>query len=242
MSIALTSLGLAMAAGALTTLSPCVFPILPLVVGGAMQSNRYAPVAMGAGMVVSFAVMGTLLGAFGDALGFDASNVRVFGALTLIGFGIVMLVPALNSRFNLLMSPIAASANNASARLNAASLLGAFALGGLLGLIWSPCSGPLLASALTLVASEGGAASGGIILGLFGLGAAIPLVCIAYASRAGFSRSKAWVLRHISMLKQGFAILMIVLGIAILTGLDKRLEALVTQALPDAWVGAVTRF
>jgi len=241
-SIALTSLGLAIAAGALTTLSPCVFPILPLVVGGAMQSNRLAPVAMGAGMVLSFAVMGTLLGAFGDALGLDAGAVRVFGALMLIGFGIVMLVPALNARFNLLMSPIAAGANDASARLDTASLLGAFALGGLLGLIWSPCSGPLLASALTLVASEGGAVSGGLILGLFGLGAATPLVCIAYASRAGFSRSRDWVLRRIHTLKQGFAILMIVLGVAILSGLDKRLEAVVTQVLPEAWVEAITRF
>lgn len=242
MSIALTSLGLSIAAGALTTLSPCVFPILPLVVGSAMQSNRLAPVAMGSGMVVSFAVMGTLLGAFGDVLGLDADKVRVFGALMLIAFGVVMLVPALNTRFLQAMSPIAAGANQASSRFDAASLLGAFAVGALLGLIWSPCSGPLLASALTLVASEGGALRGGIILGFFGMGAALPLVSIAYASRAGFTRSRDWVLRRIHLLKQGFAILMIVLGVAILTGLDKRLEAVITQALPDAWVTAITRF
>ncbi|MBP9117449.1 MAG: cytochrome c biogenesis protein CcdA, partial [Methyloversatilis sp.] len=63
--------GLALAAGSLTTLSPCVFPILPLVVGGAVQANRLAPVAMGLGMVASFALLGVLVGVLGDALGLD---------------------------------------------------------------------------------------------------------------------------------------------------------------------------
>lgn len=238
MSIALSlpQLGLSLAAGSLTTLSPCVFPLLPLVLGSALQGNRFAPLAMGLGMTVSFAGIGMALGALGPALGIDADTVRTVGASMLIAFALVMLVPALGERFTRWMLPIASTANAASARLDGGSLFGALALGSVLGLVWSPCSGPLLGSALTLVASEGGVARGGIVLGIFGLGAAVPLVAVAYASRSGFSRVRDWVLARIERVRHGFALLLGFMGIAILTGGDKWLEAQVLQWLPDAWV------
>jgi cytochrome c biogenesis protein CcdA len=242
MSIGITQLGLSVAAGGLTTLSPCVFPILPLVVGGAMAGNRLAPLAIGAGMVASFALMGVLVGALGGALGIDSDSIRVAGAVLLIAFGIVMLVPGLNNRFTQLMTPLAGYANQASSRVEGSSLAGAFALGALLGMVWSPCSGPLLASALTLVATQGNAADGALILGLFGLGAAVPLMAIAYATHVGFARSRDWVLARIGKLKQGFAWLILLVGIAILFGGDKWLEAQITQRLPDAWLSITTRF
>lgn len=238
MSIALSlpQLGLSLAAGSLTTLSPCVFPLLPLVLGSALQVSRFAPVAMGVGMTASFAGIGMVLGALGPALGIDADTVRTAGAAMLIAFALVMLVPALGDRFTQWMLPIASAANAASAKLDGGSLLGALALGSVLGLVWSPCSGPLLGSALTLVASEGGVARGGIVLGIFGVGAAIPLVAVAYASRSGFSRVRDWVLLRIESVRYGFAFLLGAMGVAILTGGDKWLEARVLQWLPDAWV------
>ncbi|MCZ8253287.1 MAG: cytochrome c biogenesis CcdA family protein [Hylemonella sp.] len=240
--ITLSHLGLSMVAGSLTTLSPCVFPLLPLVLGGAVQSNPLAPLAMGAGMTASFAGIGLLLGALGPALGVDADSVRTLGAAMLIAFGLVMLVPVLNERFTQAVMPIASSAQAASSRLNAGSLLGALALGGLLGLVWSPCSGPLLASAMTLVASEGGAGRGAFILGLFGLGAAVPLMVAAYASRSGFVRARGWVLTHAETLKKVFGGLIVAAGVAILTGADKWLEAQVLDVLPDSWVRLTTLF
>jgi cytochrome c biogenesis protein CcdA len=234
--ITLTQAGLSLGAGSLTTLSPCVFPLLPLVLGGAVQSNRLAPVALGLGMAGSFAAVGLLLGAAGPALGIDGDVVRVAGACLLIAFAIVMLVPRLSERFTEWMLPIASTANAASSRLSGGSLGSAFLLGGVLGLVWSPCSGPLLASALTLVASEGGALRGASILGLFGVGAAIPLVAVAYASRSGFNRARGWVLGHIDGIKKGFAALLGLMGVAILTGADKWLEARVTAWLPESWI------
>jgi cytochrome c-type biogenesis protein len=238
MSIALSvpQVGLSLLAGSLTTLSPCVFPLLPLVLGGAMQGNRLAPVAMGVGMTGSFALIGMLLGALGPALGVDSDTVRTAGAAMLIAFALVMLVPSLGARFTQWMLPIASSANAASAKLDGGSLAGALLLGGVLGLVWSPCSGPLLGSALTLVASEGGVARGGLVLGIFGLGAAMPLVAVAYASRSGFMRVRDWVLARMEQVRWGFALLLGTMGVAILTGGDKWLETQVLQWLPDAWV------
>lgn len=238
MSLALTlpQLGLSVAAGGLTTLSPCVFPLLPLVLGGAVQGHRLAPVAMGLEMMLSFAGIGVVLGALGPALGIDADTIRVAGAAMLIAFALVMLVPALGERFAQWMLPIASAANAASSRLDGGSLLSAAALGAVLGLVWSPCSGPLLGSALTLVASEGGALRGGVVLALFGLGAAIPLVAVAYASRSGFVRARDWIMARIEGVRRGFAVLLGGMGIAILTGADKWVEARVLAWLPDAWV------
>lgn len=236
LALSLPQLGLSVAAGGLTTLSPCVFPLLPLVLGGAVQGHRLAPVAMGLGMMLSFAGIGVVLGALGPALGIDADTIRVAGAAMLIAFALVMLVPALGDRFSRWMLPIASAANAASTRLDGGSLLSAAALGAVLGLVWSPCSGPLLGSALTLVASEGGALRGGVVLALFGLGAAIPLVAVAYASRSGFMRARDWVLARIERVRHGFAVLLGGMGIAILTGADKWVEARILAWLPDAWV------
>lgn len=242
MDISLATLGLSWVAGTLTTLSPCVFPLLPLVLGGALQANRWSPLAMGAGMALSFALIGVLLGALGTALDIDSDSVRYAGAWLLIAFALVMLVPVASQKFSAWMLPIANSANTASQRLDGGSLGSAFVLGGVMGLVWSPCSGPLLASALTLVASEGGASRGALILGLFGLGAATPLVAVAYASRQGFTRTRDWVLTHIEIMKKGFGVVLGLVGLAILTGADKWLEAQILTVLPEAWVRLTVLF
>ena len=242
MDLAISHLGLSLLAGSLTTLSPCVFPILPMVLGGAAQDNRLAPLAMGLGMALSFAGIGVLIGALGPVIGLDADHVRLFGAALLMGLGGMMWVPALNERFTQWMMPLASGANSVSSRLQGNTLGGALLLGAVLGLVWSPCSGPLLASALTLVASEGGALRGGIVLGLFGLGAALPLVAVAYASRRGFQSVRDKVLAHGDRVKKIFGGLILLAGLAIATGADKWLEAQVVSNLPDAWLSLTTLF
>lgn len=238
----LTELGFALLAGSLTTLNPCVFPLLPLVLGGSVQENRWAPVLMGAGMVSSFALLGLLVGVAGDALGLDPDHVRLAGAWLLVFFGLTLWVPWLNERFTRWMTPLATQANRATGRLDAGSWRGAFGMGALLGMVWSPCSGPMLASALALVAAEGGALRGVSILGVFGLGAALVLVAVAYASRAGFGRARTWVLAHMDRTKKAFGALVMLLGVAILLGGDKWLEAQLVDVLPSAWIDLTTRF
>ena len=236
-----TEPALSVVAGALTTLSPCVFPLLPVIVGGAVQRHRAAPVAMGLGMAITFTLIGLLVGGLGGSLSLAPDDVRRVGAWLLLAFGVVMLVPLLERRFSNLMTPLASSANAASARLDGSALIGAFALGGLLGLVWSPCAGPLLGSTLALVATAGGAARGAFLLGLFGLGAALPLVAAAYASRAGFGRVRAWVLAHASGAKRAMGALLLLVGVLILTGGDHAIEAWVNDRLPDAWLALTTK-
>lgn len=229
-------------AGALTTLSPCVFPVLPLVMGGAVQRHRLAPVAMGAGMVGAFASIGVLVGALGSELNVDASDARHVGALLLFAFGLMMLFSKMDNLLKGALAPVANWADKAASRMDGAGLWQAAALGGLLGIIWSPCSGPLLGAALTLVATEGKAAEGALRLGLFGLGAATPLVAVAYASRSGMARARQTLLAHGDKVRLLTGIVMAATGAAIWTGLDKVLEASLTSILPDFWIHFVTRY
>ncbi|WP_198148118.1 cytochrome c biogenesis protein CcdA [Elstera litoralis] len=94
----------------------------------------------------------------------------------------------MDRRFSALLTPLASGAARLSSGSSSADLGGSFLIGATLGLVWSPCSGPLLASTLTLAASEGGALTGGGLLALFGLGAALPLLGVAYASRQTLAR------------------------------------------------------
>jgi cytochrome c biogenesis protein CcdA len=240
MSFHVTQLGLSWLAGSLTTLSPCVFPLLPLVLGGAVQGNRWAPVFMGLGMALSFALIGMGLGWLGPLLGVDTEDVRFVGGALLVLLGLVMWLPAASAQFALWMQPLATRANHLSNQFNAGSNTGALGLGAILGLVWTPCSGPLLASALTLAASEGGVWQGGALLGVFGLGAATPLVAVAYASRRGIQSTQAGVLRFADRLKKGFGLVIALTGLAILTGLDKRLEAWVLSVMPEVWLRMTT--
>lgn len=242
MNIAIADMAIALLAGGLTTLSPCVLPILPLVVGSAAQQNRGAPVAMAAGMVLSFVLLGVLIGLLGSALGVNSDNVRIVGAWLLIIMALAMLLPTIGQRVGGWLTPVAAMADRAAGRFSGQTLGGAFALGGVLGLVWSPCSGPLLGSAVALVAREGGALHGGLILGLFGLGAALPLMGVAYATRAGFRRFRDAALAQSLALKRGFGVLLLLLGIAMLNGWDKALETVVLNQLPDGWVNLTVMF
>lgn len=201
MPLSITHAGLSLTAGSLTTLSPCVFPLLPLVAGGALQGHRLSPVALGLGMASSFALIGVALGAVGPALGIDSDHVRVFGAWLLIAFAVALLVPAWNTAFTRVLSPLADHAGAVASRFRGGSLASAF-----------------------------------------GLGAVLPLVAVAYASRAGFLRAKERVMAHIETIKRGFAALLGLMGIAILAGWDKALEARIVAWLPTSWVDLTVMF
>ena len=234
------SIGISYAAGMLTALSPCVLPLLPMVVGGAMQSHRSAPLWMGVGMTTAFAVAGFILGALGPAVGLDAEWVHQAAAISLIAFGVALWIDPLARAVSRLVEPLAWSADRLAGAVGHESPAAARFLGGLLGRAWTPCAGPMLVSALALVATGRDATLGALLLGLFGAGAATPLVLAAYASRAGFARFKGWALGHGSGLRHAFGILAIASGIFIMTGLDRLLATQALGWLPDAWLSLIT--
>jgi len=242
MDLAVSHWVLSWLSGSLSTLSPCVFPLLPMVLAGVVQGHRWGPLVMGIGMAFTFASVGVLLGALGPVLGLDAEHLRMLGAVLLMLMGLVIWVPALNQGFTQWMTPLASGANAMSAHLQGHTLWSALMLGALMGLVWSPCSGPLLASALILAASEQGAVSGAVVLGFFGLGAATPLVVVAYASRHRFQAMRQGVQDHGEQAKKIMGAVIFLTGLAVASSADKWLAEQVLRLLPEAWLKTIALF
>lgn len=237
------SIGFTYVAGVLTALSPCVLPLLPIVVGGAMQQHRAAPLLMGLGMTTAFAMGGWLLGAIGPALGIDPQWMHQAAAISLILFGLALWFEPLTRMISRMVQPLAITADLMAEEIGQKrSPVAAFFFGGLLGLAWSPCAGPMLVSSVALVTSGRDAALGALLLGLFGLGAATPMVLAAYASRAGFKRLRNWAMGNNRRLRLDFGLLAIISGTILATGLDKMIATQAMLILPDSWLELITRF
>jgi len=236
------SVGITYAAGMLTALSPCVLPLMPIVVGGAIQRHRAAPLWMGVGMTTAFALAGWIVGALGPAIGLDGVWLHQAAAWCLILFGFALWFEPLAQSISRFVQPLAASANRLAGSVGHETPITALFFGGLLGLAWSPCAGPMLVSSLALVASGQDALLGAVLLGLFGLGAATPLVLAAYASRQGFDRLRAWANERGNDLQRGFGLLAMASGAFLATGLDKAIATWVLGWLPESWLMLITRY
>jgi cytochrome c biogenesis protein CcdA len=232
--MAVTTVGFGLAAGMLTTLSPCVLPALPLVVGSAATGHRFGPLGLSAGLVTAFTLVGVTVASIGPAIGLTDEVVRAAAAVLLIASGGVLLIPHLQTRMSLLASPLASVAARASARTGS-GLAGQFLLGALLGAIWSPCVGPTLGSAIGLASSGGSLAEATMTMGAFGVGSAIPLLAIAHsARRVGAARGA--ILQVASRARRLFGGSLVAIGVLVITGTDRWVEARVLDALPAWWI------
>lgn len=233
---------LGLIAGALTTLSPCVLPILPIVLIGALNQHRLGPVALAGGMVTTFSALGILLSGAGWALDIPDAIVRMIAAGVMVLFGMVLLSAALQLRFAALATPLASRFNGMLERYTPNGLAGQFALGGLLGAVWTPCSGPTLGTAISLAASSHTVASAATIMLFFSVGATLPLMAVAYGSRQALRSRRDWLLRLGQIAKPLLGAVMLMAGLAVLVGIDKAIETAFVASMPDWLVGITTRF
>ncbi len=236
------SYALSFAAGALTTLAPCVLPVLPFVVAGSLRESRRGPLALAAGLTLSFVLIGWTLAAFGPAIGLQREQLRVFAAILLVLMGALIASSRLQDLFGTWSAPLSNAAERFLQKRQMAGARGSFLTGSLLGLVWTPCSGPTLGSAIALASTEGGGFTSAGMMLLFGVGASTPLLLIAYGARGFFERRRSKTLQTTGTMKTTFGILCLLLGIGILTGADRRLEGAITEILPDRWIDLTTRF
>jgi cytochrome c biogenesis protein CcdA len=237
-----TAILLALLAGSLTVVNPCVLPVLPFVLLGALERHPWGPVALAAGLVTGFSVLGLLLYGAGAAFDLSADTVRTAGALLLLVFGVVMLSAGLKNRLAAAGSRWTAPLDRLLDRTALHGIGGQFVAGGLLGAIWSPCSGPTLGAALTLAGQAGELPRAATILFAFGLGAAAPVVGLAYGSRRALNSRRAALARIGRIATPVMGVLLLAVALLVLSGLDKRVEAALLAVTPDWLVALTTRF
>lgn len=235
------SYALSLVAGTLTSLSPCILPALPLVMGSATQKHRLAPVALVTGLIASFTFLGVLLTAFTGVLGVEASQVTMGASILLIFVGFTLLVPKLQEAMQRLLTPVSNFTNSYLSNKNFPSLGGQFVLGALLGAVWSPCVGPTLGVAFGLASKEGGVAPAAAMMFLFGVGASIPMLLIAYTSKKFFTKNRAHVAKYFAAAKPVFGVLIIAVGAMTAFGFDKIMESFLLDLMPSGWLDFITK-
>jgi cytochrome c biogenesis protein CcdA len=231
--------GLGLLAGALSTLSPCVLPLVPVLIGSAVNAHRRGPLALGAGLALSFTIVGVLLATLGAKSGLDPDTVRTAGGIVLALFGAALLIPKLQELFALATGRLSDSGQRALSRVTLDGLAGQFLVGVLLGIVWSPCVGPTLGAATTLASQGQDLGQISLLMLLFGLGAAAPLIVLGSLSRATLMGVRGRLLRAGRLGKQLLGLIMLCLGILIATRTDKLLEAWILDRTPD-WLTALT--
>ncbi|MGE3693563.1 MAG: cytochrome c biogenesis CcdA family protein [Novosphingobium sp.] len=236
------SLALALLAGSLTTLSPCVLPILPIVLFGALDQHRFGPLALAGGLVLTFGGLGVLLSGVSWALDIPDTAIRYTAAGFLIVFGMVLLSTALQTRFAVASSPLTDTFHRMLDRVTPRGLWGQFGLGVLLGAVWTPCSGPTLGAAIGLAANSDTLAKAGAVMLLFGVGASLPLLAIAYGSRQTLKTRRIAMARISQAAKPWLGVLLVAAGVLVVSGFDKTLESAFASSMPDWLVRLTTRF
>ncbi|WP_336489737.1 cytochrome c biogenesis CcdA family protein [Methylobacterium nigriterrae] len=232
-------LGLAFLAGLLTVLSPCVLPLLPLVLGAAAGQHRLGPLALTGGLVLSFGGLGLFVATIGFGIGLDGEVFRQVAAGLMLALGLVLTLPALQTRLAVAAGPISDWTEQRFGGFSTSGLSGQFAVGLMLGAVWSPCVGPTLGAATLLAAQGRDLGRVALTMAVFCLGAALPLLLLGTLSREIVVSWRGRMMRAGRNLKLALGLALVLAGAAILSGLDKRAEAILVQASPD-WLNALT--
>ncbi len=226
MASATLSTGLALLAGVVTVCSPCVLPILPIVVGRSLQAHKYGPVVLVGGLVGGFAVAGSLLGFTASWFTGLANGLRYAAIVLLLFLGVLAIVPHWSYR---LMSYL--PMGKWVKEPEQTGLWKEFWLGAQLGLLWTPCAGPVLGGIIVLAVANHNIAGAFGLLVAYGMGAALPLLAIAYGGRA-FSQRLLKLRSHSTTLQRIGGVVIVMTAIAILLGWDVQIQLWLAPLFP----------
>jgi cytochrome c-type biogenesis protein len=230
------NLVLALLAGAITIAAPCTLPMLPILLGASVgQTSKARPAMIALGFVLSFSAVALLLSAITRTFDFDPNVLRTGATILLLGFGLLMIWPATFERLSLQIGGLTnnrSSANTTSHQGN----IGGLILGTTLGLVWTPCAGPVLGSILTVVATSKDTAWASALLVVYAVGAAVPMLAIAYGGQAVTTRVRS-IARISPKLQQGFGIVVVAFAIASYFQYDTLIVAWLTGFYPNGQIG-----
>ena len=238
----IASIGVGFLAGIFSTLSPCVFPLLPLVIAAATSAHRSGPFWLAGGVAASFTVAGLFIATVGFAVGLDGDVFRTISAILLVTLGVALLSTTIQARLGFAAGSLTNAADRMIGRLSLASGKGQFIVGGLLGLVWSPCAGPTLGAASLLAAEHKDLGSVVAVVLAFGVGTTVPLVAVALLSRKALLGWRQRMLAAGQVGKVAMGLSALVIGSLILTGWDRSIETALVNSSPEWLTNLTTQF
>jgi cytochrome c-type biogenesis protein len=226
----------ALLAGILTIAAPCTLPVLPILLGGSVgQTSRWRPVFIALGFTTSFAAVVLVFSAVTQVAGIDQDTLRTLAVMLLVVFGFLMLSPRS-------LEALAARCGSLVVRLSGpqpwkwSGNVGGFVLGTTLGLVWTPCAGPILASILTVIATSAEFSRGALLLLVYAIGAGVPMLAIAYGGQVVTTKVRR-IACFSGQLQQGFGVVIILLAIAMYSQHDTLITAWLSGFYPTGRVG-----
>jgi cytochrome c biogenesis protein CcdA/thiol-disulfide isomerase/thioredoxin len=217
-------IGIAFIAGVVTAISPCVLPVLPVVFAGGATGGPRRPYAIVLGLVCSFTAFTLAATALLSALGLPNDLLRNIAIGVVMAVGLALLLPWLG---RLLERPF-----QALGRRRPGDAGGGFLLGVSLGLLYTPCAGPVIAAVAFVAATERFSPSAVFVTLAYALGSGVVLLALAVAARRGFSLAP--VRTHASFVRRALGALVVTVAVLMAFGLDLKLQTKVpgyTQAL-----------
>ena len=231
MSLEIAAIPLAFLAGILGVLSPCVWPLIPIVMGSAAGKSRFGPYALALGLSLSFAIAGTLLSFLLVNANLDPEIFRYVAAVLLVLAALTLISSRLGEWISVQLSGLTARFSPSGDTQS--GWLGQFGLGMLLGLVWLPCVGPTLGAAIALASLGQQMGTAFLVMLSFGIGTALVLLIAGLLSAKAVKKVKPELLQNSVKVKKMLGWLLLVLGLLVLTGLDKQLEILALGFVPD---------
>lgn len=229
---------IAFISGALTVFSPCVLPILPIILASGIDGNTKRIKGIIAGLVISFTIASLLFATTIRILGIPADIIRILAVILLVIFGISLVFPIIWERTQILIERywrFQPSQNKSS------GFGGGFLTGVSLGIVWTPCIGPVVAAVATLAAVSSFSFTAILIAFAYALGTGIPLYFIAKGGSAA-SQKLTFFKTENQKIRQVFGIITLVTALFIWTGADRRLQEWTLNNLPESWTQLATTF
>ena len=231
-------LPIAFISGILTVFSPCVLPILPVVLTSGIDGNTRRIKGVIAGLILSFTVFTLILATIVRALGVPVDTVRLIAVVLLIFFAISLIFPEGWQKIQTLsekywrFKPI---------RYKNSGFGGGFFTGVSLGIVWTPCVGPVVGAVATLAAVNSFSLSAVFIALVYALGTGLPLYFIAKGGSKA-SQKLSFVKKENQKIRQIFGIIILATALFIWSGADRALQAWTLNTLPESWTQLATTF
>ncbi|TMO57162.1 cytochrome c biogenesis CcdA family protein [Pseudoalteromonas phenolica] len=236
MGIEFVSLPLALMAGVLSILSPCVWPLVPIVMASSSNNGKKGQFALALGLSVAFALAGGVLTFILFSLGLSPEVLRWFGAAMLVLMGVSLLIPKVANWLSLVLTKLTPEQQTHQSEQD--GVFSQFMIGMMLGLVWLPCVGPTLGTAIALASLGQDILMASSVLFLFGLGTASALIITSIISSSVLQKLRPNVFSNVEKLKKLLGLLLLILALMVITGFDKTLETIALNYLPS-WVTGV---
>lgn len=232
--------GFAFLAGIITILSPCILPILPIILSatiGGRDIGKSRPMGVVLGFIASFTFFTLFLSTIVRVSGISADTLRFVSVIVIAGFGVSLLIP----RFQLLGEQLFSKLARFVPQGNTKTGFGSGIVVGLsIGLLWTPCVGPILASVISLAITGTVTFDAFTITLAYSLGTAIPMFAIMVGGQNAL-RKVPWLLANTARIQKVFGILMIITALAILNNVDRKFQTFILNTFPQYGTG-LTQF